>query len=80
MRKECLEQMRAHVDDGGGLTHRNAIDLLAAVERLRAALDFYADPLTWKRQHDPRDDIPIPDFYSELSFGDRARDALNGDR
>ena len=27
-----IEQMRAHVDDGGKLTHRNALDLLAMIE------------------------------------------------
>ena len=29
-----LEEMRAHVDAGGQLTHRNAVDLLAEVEML----------------------------------------------
>ena len=47
--------------------------LLAEVERLRAALRFYAKP--------PRNDatVPVPDFYDELSFGDTARAALGED-
>lgn len=36
MRASYLEQMRAHVDDGGKLTHANAVDLLAEIERLLA--------------------------------------------
>ena len=32
-----LEQMRAHVDEGGQLSHRNGIDRLAEVDRLRLA-------------------------------------------
>lgn len=31
-----FEQMRAHVDEGGQLSHRNGVDLLAEVERLQA--------------------------------------------
>lgn len=31
-----LEQMRAHVDEGGQLSHRNGLDLLAEVERLQS--------------------------------------------
>lgn len=30
-----FEQMRAHVDEGGQLSHRNGLDLLAEVERLQ---------------------------------------------
>lgn len=30
-----IEQMRAHVDEGGKLSHRNGLDLLAEVERLQ---------------------------------------------
>lgn len=36
MTKEYLEQMRAHVDEGGQLSHRNGVDLLAEIERLTA--------------------------------------------
>lgn len=36
MTKGYLEQMRAHVDEGGKLSHQNGVELLAEVERLRA--------------------------------------------
>lgn len=39
MKQEYLEQMRAHVDEGGRLIHRNSVDLLAEVERLQAQLE-----------------------------------------
>lgn len=45
-------------------------------ERLRAALEFYRDPVAWKKLHDPHDDVRVPDFYSETSFGDTAEVAL----
>ncbi len=35
MRDSYLEMLRAHVDDGGRLSHRNGVDLLEEVERLR---------------------------------------------
>lgn len=41
----------------------------AEIERLRAALEFYADPFGKCDQ--------VPDFYSELNFGGQAYDALN---
>jgi hypothetical protein len=34
MRADYLEQMRAHVDEGGKLSHQNGVDLLTEVERL----------------------------------------------
>lgn len=34
LRPEYLGMMRAHVDEGGQLSHRNGMDLLAEVERL----------------------------------------------
>lgn len=45
------------------------------IARLRAALEFYADPFGWP----PEDGNPIavPDFYSELDFGAKAQEALN---
>lgn len=36
--RSYLEQMRAHVDEGGQLSHRNGLDLLAEVERLQASM------------------------------------------
>lgn len=42
----------------------------------REALEFYADPFAWKKLHDPEDDIRVPDFYSETSFGDTAIEAI----
>ena len=49
--------------------------LRAENERLRAALRFYADP--WKYTDCHGDDVQVPDFYSELDFGETARAALN---
>lgn len=43
---------------------------------LRAALEFYRNPFAWKKLHDPHDDVRVPDFYSETSFGDTAAEAL----
>jgi hypothetical protein len=34
LRASYLKEMRAHVDEGGQLSHRNGLDLLAEVERL----------------------------------------------
>lgn len=45
-------------------------------ERLRAVLKFYADPFAWKAKNDPENDVQVPDFYSETSFGDMASEAL----
>lgn len=57
-----------------------AADKIAELQRhkagLRDALAFYADPAAWKRRHDPEDDVRIPDFYDETSFGDTAKAAL----
>lgn len=50
--------------------------LLARVAELEAALRFYADPFAWKKLHDPKNDVQVPDFYSETSFGDTAQAAL----
>lgn len=36
-----LEMMRAHVDEGGQLSHRNGLDLLAEVERLQGLVPVY---------------------------------------
>lgn len=47
------------------------------IERLRAALEFYRDPVAWKKLHDPNDDVRVPDFYRETSFGDTAEGALD---
>ena len=50
--------------------------LTAEIERLRDALDFYADPGRWMKRNGI-DDERIPDFYDELCFGERALIALN---
>jgi len=39
MRTSYLEMMRAHVDDGGSLSHQNGVDLLAEIERLTRQRD-----------------------------------------
>lgn len=64
----------------------NDITALAAdeIERLRAALEFYADP--WEHQAkrglrpENADWEPVPDFYDEADFGSRARAALSGEK
>jgi len=38
MKQSYLEQMRAHIDEGGQLNHRNGVDLLVEVEKLREIL------------------------------------------
>ncbi len=49
-------------------------DLMATI---RDALEFYTDPFAWKKKHDPDNDVQVPDFYSETSFGDTAGEALS---
>jgi hypothetical protein len=56
------------------------VRLVVALPEMVKALEFYADPWTWKKLHDPEDLIRIPDFYSETSFGDTARTALSSAR
>lgn len=46
------------------------------VGRLREVLEFYADPYEQLDQHGYP--VPVPDFYSELDFGERAVEALKG--
>jgi len=46
------------------------------IERLRAALRFYAEPYKYTDIHG--DDVQVPDFYSETDFGETARLALKG--
>lgn len=43
MTKPYLEQMRAHVDEDGQLTHHNAVDLLAEVERLNQWAEGFSE-------------------------------------
>lgn len=38
LRPDYIAMMRAHVDEGGQLSHRNGLDLLAEVERLQASI------------------------------------------
>lgn len=47
---------------------------LAVVWPAIEALKVYADPRSAKDEHGKP--IDVPDFYSELSFGDRAAEAL----
>jgi hypothetical protein len=46
------------------------------IERLRAALRFYAEPYKYTDIHG--DDVQVPDFYSETDFGETARLTLEG--
>lgn len=64
--------------------HRDSVERLSAEiaglqdenKMLREALEFYRDPVAWKKLYDPDDDVRVPDFYSELCFGDTAEAAL----
>jgi hypothetical protein len=38
---DYIEQMRTHVNEGGQLSHRNGLDLLAEVERLQGLVPVY---------------------------------------
>lgn len=51
-------------------------DLIEQRTTAARVLSFYADPFAWKAAHDPENDISVPDFYSETSFGDTAAEAL----
>lgn len=46
-------------------------------DKLREALEFYADPFKWKKENNS--DIQIPDFYNEICFGEKAEEALASD-
>jgi hypothetical protein len=46
----------------------------ARIAALEGALRFYAEP--WKYTDCHGDDVRVPDFYSELDFGETAREAL----
>lgn len=53
-------------------------------ERLREALEFYADPWEWQKRPENEEWLrndgatQVPDFYSEMEFGDTAKAALEG--
>lgn len=67
-RSETATSERMDVTAGETAPNRAAL--------LVEALEFYADPFAWKEKHDPEDLVRIPDFYSELSFGGAAAEAL----
>lgn len=48
-----------------------------AVSGLVKALEFYADPFGWHHAHPTAEVVAIPDFYSELEFGEVAQIALS---
>ncbi len=55
MKKEHLEQMRAHNDEGGKFTNRNAVELLGEFETIHKLLSDLQErvcewlcPTTWK--------------------------------
>lgn len=49
--------------------------LLTRVEKLQAALAFYANP--FNRRDENGEEIGVPDYYDEMEFGERAREALS---
>ena len=74
MTDEYLEQMQAHLDAGGVLSHRNGLDLLAEVRRLE-------DQLTWEQDsHKRTQRIETPggpfDRPGDLSIQSRLPKAL----
>lgn len=68
-----IEDLRIAI---GGV-NRDWNNAIAERDAAARALTFYADPFAWKAAHDPGDDISVPDFYSETSFGDTAVEALS---
>jgi chromosome segregation ATPase len=69
------EWMRAENAEGRlSAAERERDELRRENERLRAALEFYADP--YGRRDESGELIPVPDFYSELAFGAVAEKAL----
>lgn len=93
MKAPYLESMRAHVDEGGQLSHRNGLDLLTEVERLRKILDTpILEPFTeavvnearhqvyrWGAEHDAKK--TAWDWFWTLGYlgGKAAHAALAGD-
>lgn len=71
LRGEAEALDRSHKDLGHRLAEAGRENA-----KLRETLAYYADPFAWKKAHDPDDDMRIPDFYSEMEFGDKAREAL----
>lgn len=69
---ECQQCLARHDD----LDRWNTRTISPAIQQAVEALQFYADPFAWKKLHDPDDNVRVPDFYSETSFGDTAQEAL----
>ena len=65
MSDDLVKRLRDPMLDVAFFLRHEAAD---EIERLRAALRFYAEP--------HGDGVQIPDFYSELDFGETARAAL----
>lgn len=94
MRREYLEQMQAHVDEGGRLSHQNGVELFAEVMALRKiletpALEPFAEAAViearhqiyrWGAEHDAAK--TAWDWYWTLGFlaGKAAHSAIAGDR
>jgi hypothetical protein len=72
---ERVEELLAIEGEAEILREENE-GLRVIIKRMRAALEFYKDPIAWKRANDPHNDIQVPAFYDELCFGDEAADAL----
>jgi hypothetical protein len=77
----CDERDRANCRNSHGCHCREITAQAAAlaearerVEGLERVLEFYADPHKFKDEYGQP--VPVPDFYRELDFGDRALAAL----
>lgn len=93
MKASYLEMMRAHVDDGGQLSHRNGLDLLTEVERLQLILNTpILEPFTEACVHEARHQVyrwgaehdatkTAWDWFWTLGYlgGKAAHAALSGD-
>lgn len=53
MNAAYLEQMQAHLDEGGTLTHRNGVELLAEIMKLRVKLKDARNRLDTIRETNP---------------------------
>lgn len=73
---ECDSVELMEAGDPALIAARASLASTDKIPLLVEALEFYADPFAWKEKHDPDDLVRIPDFYSELSFGGAAAEAL----
>jgi len=74
MEQNYLEQMEAHIDEGGQLSHRNGIDLFKEVARLKKELREFGDLYD---QEDKKAYDQIKALQEKLSYAAETFDLLN---